>query len=102
MLTNRLTSRKIDLEEVLALHLCTRGEFERADNFPGRCADHVAGRRICIASVEAERHPSRLAGQLDRRERRRRISARIKDVEPVPHAVGHPELTLVRRERDAM
>src|SRR6266550_7036142 len=69
MLTNRLTLERIDLEEVLASHLRARRIFEHTDNSPCRRVDHIARRRIRIAAVKAERNPSRLAGQFDRRER---------------------------------
>ena len=92
-----------DLDHLLAVDLAALLVRQRGDDLLRLRVDHLAGRRIGVAAVEAERDPARLLAQLDAR-RSASAASRVlsKTCTRLLAASHHPDLLLVRRQADAV
>src|SRR5437867_11006342 len=109
---NRLVVLEINFQHLLALNIDSSFVLQAGDDLACRHFDHIAGGRVCILSVNAERDPAGLIAQRDagdlfrglhRRVRsRRREEADIEDVQPAVVRVGQPQFLLVWRQSNAV
>src|SRR6185295_13815606 len=99
---HRLSAGEDDLDELLALHGPAGLVLERCHDGAGLRVDDFSGRRVGVAAVEAEGHPTRLVAELDARDLPGRHRRRVEDVQAAVGAVREPDLLFVGREADAV
>src|SRR5437764_4566477 len=72
------------------------------DDFAAGGVNHVAGRGIGKAAVDAKRDPSRLFAKRDARDLMRRRRGHIKNMERAAHGIAEPNLALVGGQPDSV
>src|SRR3954451_14404664 len=97
-----LASLEVDLEHLLALYVAPGLVLQAGHELPGLDLDHVAGRRIGVAAVDAEGDPARLVAGLQALERPGGHHRGIVQVEPLVEGVDAPDLLLIRGHPEAM
>src|SRR6185437_12784878 len=100
--SHRLASHKIDLHQLLALHLSPILILQAVQDLLRLYVNHIARRRISKFPIVAERDPSRLIVYLDRRCLFRRHYRVVKHVHPAVVAIRHPHFFFVRRQAYAV
>src|SRR5262249_28085485 len=92
----------VDLDHLLTLDFGTGLVLQAGDDLAALDVDDVAGRRVGVAAVQAERHPAGLVAQDDVCDLLRRHHGRVENVDPAVVGIGEPDLALVGRQTDAV
>jgi hypothetical protein len=94
--------RKIDFQQLFALHCPPLFVGERAENFLARSVDDFAGGRPGEATVDRDGNPAGLIANRDGMSQFRGRYGGVENVEFLIVRGGQPDFPFVRRQRDAV
>src|SRR5438045_2709094 len=99
---HRLAGLPLDLDHLFTVHRPSRFIGEPGDDLAAGDIDNIAGRRIGVLAVEAERDPARLLADFDAGDLPGRHDRRVEDVHPAVMRIADPQLFLVGSQSDAV